>query len=218
MVRCRKQARSRLIPIRPPVLPVYWRMRTHSSTSLQPLCGYLAETCMVQRFSLEAVSLQQLEPKLQENSEARELVGRALNVLSQNVAQLMSLLETIHDSEHELKAASVRLSGMFVGSVCKRRSRDAPAMLRDDYALINLAAMNYIMLHTKGLATRHSSVASLALGHLQHLAAISQDIVRLMPSVVIHELKGVIDSLPTEAERTAYSNTQSAWRNSASAA
>lgn len=194
-------------------------MKTHFPLSLQPLCGHLAETCMLQRYLLEALSLQQLEPKLQESTEARDLVGRALHVLSQNAAQLVSVLETLHGSAHEMQAASVRLSGMFVGSVCKRRSRDVPAILRNDYALINLAAMNYTMLHTEGLATRNTSLASLALEHLQHLTALIQDFARLMPAAVIQELKGVIDDLPlNETEQTAHSNIQAVWRNSASAA
>ena len=182
------------------------------------LCSQLAETCMLQRFMAEAVSLQELEPFLAEKPQAEGLVARILGVLRQNNTQLSALLDPLHAGRHRLREAGERLSAMFVGCLCKRRSRDLSAMLRDDYALLNLVAMNYTILHTSGLAMRDLSIASLALGHLQQVTAILQEIVRLMASLVMHEISGPASDPPVEVEQRAFANTQAAWRNSVSAA
>lgn len=181
------------------------------------LCGLLAETCMLQRYMIEALELQQLEPRLQANPQAYGLVGEALKILQQNVAQAMELLEPLRHSTHEMQEANARLAGMFVGSLSKRRPREVPMILRDNYTLLQFAIMNYTMLRAHSEAMGETDAATLATSHLRFLSAIVESILQQMPAIVAQERRrGHGDA--AKPSNTSSAHAKNAWQNSTSAA
>lgn len=105
--------------------------------------------------------------------------------------------------------------GKAAGLIDKVRSDSSAKALRDDYTAFNLAAVSYAMLHTTAATLGDARVAELAEKHLRGYAAAVQDINRLIPAVVVHDLAkdgldvdaGVVDS--------ARAAIDSAWKSTA---
>lgn len=171
----------------------------------------IAELCVLERCLIEALDVQQFEPGLRENPAAEDVVNRIRDVLHEHTANLDTLAASHPAIRNELRASGTAMAGLFVGFFCKMRARDVPTLLRNDWILLNLAAMSYTALHATALALGDEAVAGLALKHLRQFAPLVQEITRLMPALVVEDLARRVAGLKQEAGQAASANTQSAW-------
>ncbi len=88
-----------------------------------------------------------------------------------------------------VKDAGSSLLGKAAGVIDKIRTESQSKALRDDYVVFNSAAMSYSMLYTTATALGDARVAAMCEKHLTGYAEAIQDINRLMPGVVVNELK-----------------------------
>jgi hypothetical protein len=173
----------------------------------------IAETCVLGRYIIEALDIQQFEPSLREHAAASSLVTRILDVLQKQANGLYALAGSYPDIRRELQVQGAAMAGLFPGFVSKMRARALPAMLRNDHGLLNLAGTSYTVLHTMGVALRNFAVSSLALEHLEQLTPFVHEIAQMLPSLVVGDLKRVFGSLPPDTLEVACANTQPAWRH-----
>jgi hypothetical protein len=176
------------------------------------LRAQIAETCVLGRYIIEALDIQQFEPRLREDAAASSLVTRILEVLQKQAASLYAMAESYPEIRRELQMQGAAMAGLFPGFVSKMRARALPAMLRNDHSLLNLAATSYTVLHTTGLALRNFAVSNLALQHLEQLTPFVHEIAQMLPSLVVGDLKRAFGSLPPDTVEVARANTQPAWR------
>ena len=171
-----------------------------NSTQSISLCEQLAETCMLQCYLIEALDLQMFEPRLRERSDAQALVERTLDLLHQHTSELSTLLQPFPTGRRELAGSSARLARRFVGTSAQHRPHDVEPMLHNDFALLNLAALNYQMLRTSADAMHNRPIAQFAENHLRNLVALTHDLSRLFPPMKASELGRVMDALSQELQ------------------
>jgi hypothetical protein len=179
---------------------------------LQMLRHSVVDLRALERYLLEALEVQQSESRLRASAEAAALVERVATVLRRHIARLDEHRGLLDDSgEAAPTGLSRSVAGVFVGFVCKMRSHEVSAMLRDDHTLLNLASIGYAALHATALAFEHVATAELALEHLRELTPLIAEINRLMPLAVIEELAATSGPIASDAADQATANLQAAW-------
>ena len=104
--------------------------------------------------------------------------------------------------------------GTLAGLYDRLRSESVSKMLRDNYTALNLAAISYTMLHTTGLALQDQATAELALRHLRHYAEMVIEINRIIPRIVVEDLRQDVTIHENGTAQRAIENTQQAWQPS----
>lgn len=140
------------------------------------------------RYLVEVVELQQHEPDLKNHEEAAELLESAIPVLCRELDQLDQYLERTGSGKQSVQLATSSMAGAFLGFITKLRSHETVKILRDDFTLLNLAAVNCLALHTAASTLNDVSLASIALQCRTRLLQFTDEIVRLMPQLVQQEL------------------------------
>ena len=137
----------------------------------------------------------------------------ARRVLNDHVSELRVHLEEIGgESSTGFKSAVSGVVGSAVSMLQPNRKTQVSRYLRDDHAALSTLCLSYEMLHASALATHNYSTASLALRHLEELAAVSMECSRVIPSVVVQELVEVDASLDGSVIDEAGHNIHKAWK------
>lgn len=163
------------------------------------LARSVTELRALERYTLEALELQQYEDDLEHHQEAANLIAQAVEVLRNHITRLDLRITTLAGTTDALRAATSSMSGAFSGFFSKIRSHDTSKMLRDDYTLLSLASIGYVMLHTSALALRRTDVAEMAMQHHQDLAPLVQEIALTLPHLVLRNLSRSFGSLNSAA-------------------
>jgi ferritin-like metal-binding protein YciE len=111
-----------------------------------------------------------------------------------------------------VKDVGAAILGKAAGLIDKIRSESSAKALRDDYTAFNLAAISYGMLYTTATALGDARVADLAEQHLRGYAKAVQQINRLLPAVVVHDLEHDGLQANAGAAETARSVIEKAWK------
>jgi ferritin-like metal-binding protein YciE len=93
-----------------------------------------------------------------------------------------------------IKKIGSSLLGKAAGVIDMLRQDSVAKALRDDYTAYNLLAISYTMLHTTAMAMQDKPTQAFAEMGLRTYAAMVQDINRLIPLVVVSDLKDNADS------------------------
>ncbi len=116
----------------------------------------------------------------------------------------------------EIKKAAASLAGAISGVYGKMMREDAVSRsLRDDYVTLTLIAVNCSMFHTAALALNETSVAEVALKHMNEIVPLVVELGRIIPSVVTRELAEENKIVDTSAWVAAAEKTREVWRNAA---
>lgn len=176
------------------------------------LCRYLTDLRALERYLIEALELQEFEKDLRSHREAALLVSDTLDLLRYHVAKVDEEIESLDcDPRSALRRSVAAISGAFVTSVSKLRSRETSKILRDNLTMLNLATASYAILHSGALAVGHTALADLALIHLRELTGIIAEINQLLPRVVVAEVARTVATTSETAADRAFQNTESAW-------
>lgn len=178
----------------------------------QVLCRCLADLRTLERLLIETLELQEHEKDLQTHRDAAKLLAETLDLLRYQVARLDEELEALHcDPRAALKASAGSFAAAFAATVSKLRSHEASKILRDDYTMLNLAAVAYTMLHTTAVAIGHSHLADLSLIHLRELTGVLFEINHLLPRIVVEELGRTTANIAPGVAEKAWQNVEEAW-------
>lgn len=162
---------------------------TVSEKNQKTIADYLGDMKAVESHIEEALD-RQLD-MFPDQPEAQAAVKRFHDMVKAQRDHLASLLEAEPEGSvtNTVKDAGSSLLGKAAGMIDKIRTESQSKALRDDYTAFNLAAISYSMLYTTASALGDEKVAKVAEKHLMGYAGAVQDINRLMPAVVLNELK-----------------------------
>ena len=92
-----------------------------------------------------------------------------------------------------VKELGASILGLGAGLIDKLRSEEVSKDLRDDYTALSLSNISYVMLATTALACNDRETADLAARHLKDNASFVMDIGKLIPQIVVRDLKDESD-------------------------
>jgi hypothetical protein len=153
-------------------------------TLLRSLC----EVRALQRYMIEALELQQHEPDLQDHPAVLTLVDDLLDLLRDQIERVDRQIILLPGSRDALRGATSGMAGAFIHFLNKTRSHETAKMLRDDFTLLNVASVSYLMLTTSASFFQHAKIAEVAAQNHQELTAFVEKISRLLPDLVISDL------------------------------
>ena len=143
--------------------------------------------------ALETHIEQAIDKQVKENKDNPELSGKYEKfaaVLKQHVAALTDRLTQLGGAANSpVKTTVAAVAGVAAGLVDKVRSEEVSKEFRDDYTALNLSLISYQMLHTTAIALNDQATADLAARNVKDNADFVMEIQRLIPAVVVSELK-----------------------------
>lgn len=177
------------------------------------LSKYISDMLGVVRHVHEAIERQLHDNDAAKFPEAQAIFAELTTELNTQRNHLDGLAAEVDaDFRATGKEIVTAATGYITGLYDRLRNHPISKDLRDDYVALTLCCVAYEMLHTTGLALRHSHTADLALRHLQQLTPYVTRVGQIIPSVVVRELaeKGV--SVDQSMANVAAENNRKAWR------
>ena len=183
---------------------------TERQDSLQQ---YVSDMLAVERHMLPAFENQSKDDRFARHPEARRLVNRVEATINSHINGLKQHLENLGgDAASPVKSAVTAALGAAAAVIENVRTDPVSKNLRDDYTVLNLAAISYTMLHTTGRALMDDQTADLALSYLMDYTPLITEINEIIPEVVVSELRDETEVLDTSAAERAIEHTQQAWQ------
>jgi hypothetical protein len=181
---------------------------------MDTLQKYVSDMMAVEEHIGSAVKRQVKDENLTKHtSQAGELIKRIAETTEQHEQELKLHLEAIGgDAAKSIKEMATAALGTLAGLYDKVRTEAVSKMLRDDYTALNLATVGYTMLHTTGLALNDQATAALALRHLKAYTTLVMEINRIIPHVVIADLRDNGAVIDESVLQQAIANTQEVWQ------
>lgn len=113
-----------------------------------------------------------------------------------------------------IKDAVTTVTGFFAGLMNRVRAEEAAKSIRDDYTFLSHVAISYLMLYTTASSLGDRETAVLAEQGYRDAARLVMDIDRIMPGLVIEELRR--DGLPVaDVEAQVRTMIPRAWQREA---
>jgi len=182
------------------------------SDNTKAIQTYVSDMLAVERHILEPVEHQVNDGDVQKFAAAHATVQRVHGVISAHVAALDAHLAALggHPSA-PLKTAVGSVLGAAASVVNAVRRTEVSKGLRDTYTALAMDSIAYTMLHTTALALRDHATAAMAEKHLEDVTPLIIELSRVIPSVVVDELKAEGLDVDSSVKEAATTNTQSAW-------
>jgi len=159
------------------------------------LTKYLGDMHSLESHGLQAVKRQADQLKDSGHPDAQAAVEQFKQTLEAHVSALEGRLNALGGSAtHPVKEAVAAAAGVVAGIYNAVRSEEASKSIRDDYTFFSHSSIAYLMLHTTAQSLGDSGTAMLAERGYRDMARLILLIDKLMPQLVIAELKG--DALP----------------------
>ena len=175
---------------------------------------YVSDMLAVERHILPAIENQSKDNRYAKHPDARRLVNKIETTIRSHIDGLKQHLEKLGgDSASPIKSAVTAALGMAASVIENVRTDPVSKNLRDDYTVLNLAAVSYTMLHTCGQALMDEQTADLAANYLRDYTPLIAEINEVVPEVVVSELRDETELLDPDAAKRAIKRTQEAWGN-----
>ncbi len=173
---------------------------------------YVSDMLAVERHILPAIESQSKEDRFAKDPEVQRLVNRIEATVRSHINGLEQHLDTLGgDAASPIKSAATAILGAAATLIEKVRTDPVSKNLRDDYTVLNLAAVGYSMLHTTGQALMDEQTADLAANHLMDYTPLIAEINEVIPQVVVSELPDETEMLDPDAVKRANKRIQEAW-------
>ena len=174
---------------------------------------YVSDMLAVERHILPALENQSKDDRYAKYPEARRLVNKIETTIRSHIDGLEQHLRKLGgDPASPIKSAMTAALGMAASVIEKVRTDPVSKNLRDDYTVLNLAAVGYTMLHTTGQALMDEATADLAVNFLRDYTPLIAEINEVIPEVVVSELRDETELLDPDAATRAVKRTQEAWQ------
>lgn len=143
--------------------------------------------------SLESHIYQAIDKQVKENTDDPEVstkYAEFTTTLKSHHDTLASRLDALGGAANSpVKEGVAALFGVAAGVIDKFRSEEVSKNFRDDFTALSLSLVAYQMLHTTALALGDRQTAELAAGNAKDNAKFVREIERLMPHIVVRDLK-----------------------------
>lgn len=156
----------------------------------QTLTKYLGDMYSLESHGLKAISSQVDELKGMNHPDALQLAEDFKRTLERHVNEIEARTKALGGSPTgPVKQAVSAVAGFAAGLYNDVRTEQASKSIRDDYAFLSLDAIAYLMLHTTAMSLGDQETASLAARGYQDCARMVMAIDRVMPGLVLRELR-----------------------------
>lgn len=173
---------------------------------------YLSDMLAVERHILPAIESQSKEERFAEHPDVQRLVNKIEATVRTHINGLEQHLENLGgNAASPIKSAATAILGLAATMIEKVRTDPISKNLRDDYTVLNLAAVSYTMLHTTGQALMDQQTADLAANFLEDYTPLITEINEVIQEVVVGELPDETEVLDPQAAERAIERTQQAW-------
>jgi len=173
---------------------------------------YVSDMLAVERHLLPAIENQSKNDAMARYPEARRLVNKIEATINSHINGLKQHLENLGgDAASPIKSAVTAALGVAATVIENVRTDPVSKNLRDDYTALSLAAIGYTMLHTTGQALMDEQTADLAVSYLMDYTPLITEISKIIPEVVVGELRDETEVLDPGAAERAVERTQKAW-------
>ncbi|MES2639567.1 MAG: hypothetical protein V4850_08775 [Myxococcota bacterium] len=186
-----------------------------TATRTDTLQTYVSDVQSLVKHGLQVIDQQISNLKNEGHPEALQAVREFSQVLHSHDAALDARLKTLGGTATaRVKEAVTRVAGMAAGVINAVRPEEASKSIRDDYTFFSHCAIAYLMLHTTASSLGDDATAQVADRGYRDCARMCMVIDRIMPALVLEELRQ--DGLPVNdvAARTR-SMVADAWRREA---
>lgn len=180
------------------------------------LRNYATELLNFERTIVKVAEYQQHEKTMQVCDDVAEFFPEMIATLREHVAHLDRILNRPQEFVDQLDGKP-SCPPPFTATP-KTLQREAPGVLCEYHAQLNLAAIGYTMLHARSIALHDAATAALALDHLRDLVRFIRAISEAAPKLVVQDLSRHFGGLVPGATESALRNTQEAWSESSLAA
>jgi ferritin-like metal-binding protein YciE len=173
---------------------------------------YVSDMLAVERHMLPAFENQTKDDRMARYPEAQRLVNQIEATIRSHINGLEEQLRNLGgDPASPVKSAVTAFMGMAASLIENIRTDPVSKNLRDDYTVLNLAAISYTMLHTTGHALMDEHTANLAATYLRDYTPLITEINEVIPDVVVSELRDESEVIDPMAAQRAVERTQEAW-------
>ena len=173
---------------------------------------YVSDMLAVERHILPAIESQSKDDRFAQHPDVQRLVNKIEATVRSPINGLEQHLDTLGgDATSPIKSAATAILGLAATMIEKVRTDPVSKNLRDDYTVLNLAAVSYTMLHTTGQALMDTQTADLAANFLKDYTPLIAEINEVGPEVVVSELRDETELLDPDAAKRAVKRTQEAW-------
>src|SRR5215216_3867028 len=173
---------------------------------------YVSDMLAVERHMLPAFENQSKDDRFAQYPEARRLVNKIEATIHSHINGIKQHLESLGgDAGSPVKSAVTAALGMAASVIENMRTDPISKNLRDDYTVLNLAAVSYTMLHTAGQALMDQQTADIAAAFLMDYTPLITELNEVVPAVVVSELRDETEVLDPAAAEQAVEQTQQAW-------
>lgn len=143
--------------------------------------------------SLESHISQAIDKQVKENNDDPE-VSTKFAAFAQTIKGHRDSLETRLKqiggaANSPVKESVAAVMGVAAGVIDKFRSEEVSKDFRDDFTALNLSLISYEMLHTTALSLGDKETADLAAQNIKDNAEFVMWIQKIMPSIVLRDLK-----------------------------
>jgi ferritin-like metal-binding protein YciE len=174
---------------------------------------YVSDMLAVERHILPALESQSKDDRYAKHPEARRVVNKVEAIIRSHIDGLEQHLKNLGgDPASPVKSAVTAVLGLAATVIEKVRTDPVSKNLRDDYTVLNLAAVGYTMLHTTGQALMDEPTADLAVNFLRDYTPLIAELNEVIPEVVVSELRDETEVLDPDAAKRAVKRTQEAWK------
>lgn len=173
---------------------------------------YVSDMLAVERHMMPAFENQSKDERFVQYPKAHHLIKKMEMTTRSHINGLEHHLKNLGgDPASPIKSAVTAALGMAASVIEKMRTDPISKNLRDDYVVLNLAAIGYTMLHTTGQALMDQEIADLAATYLMEYTPLITDINEVIPVVVVGELTDETEMIDPDAAERAIERTQQAW-------
>ncbi len=143
--------------------------------------------------SLESHIYQAIDKQVKENADDPEVstkFAQFTTTLKSHRDSLASRLNALGGAANSpIKEGAAAVFGVAAGLIDKFRSEEVSKDFRDDFTALSLSLVSYQMLYTTALALGDTQTAELAAGNARDNAKFIREIERMMPGIVVRDLK-----------------------------
>ncbi len=186
---------------------------TRSSTETQKdlVRKYLSDMNALESHIYQAIDKQ--VKSTEDEPDVNPILRNYRDTLERHVTALQKRLDAIGgNAANPIKEAGASLLGWGAGLIDKIRSEEVSKDFRDNYTALSLSNVSYVMLVTTALACNDRETAELAGRHLKDNAGFVMEIGKLIPYVVVRDLKDEAN-LNENAVQEAQEIYSEAWRS-----
>ena len=176
---------------------------------------YVSDLLALERHIREPIARQARLDVTPGNAVAMRIIARLDLMTDVHIEALQVQLRQLDgDAASRVGSALAVRTGFGTSAVDSIRSEKTSQRLRDNYAQLSLAAISYTILNTVAIGFGDGSAAALAKRHLTDVASVLVEINRILPGVILQELRDEGLAITPESQHSMLLRTRDTWIDS----